>query len=991
MEANFEQAYKNLNKAQRQAVDAIEGPVMVIAGPGTGKTQVLAVRIANIIQKTGTPADGIVCLTFTNSGVRAMQDRLRTYIGPAASRVVIATFHSFGMKLIEEFYPYLGFEIAPRLIDDLQSVALCDEILHNYDWKHIRTRANPAAFFGDIKSLVSLLKRERVTPEAFRKDIELEIEAVKNDPDNISSRGATKGNLKADALKKIEGLERTGEVVAFYETYEALKRERAMLDYDDVLGNMVRLVEISDEARDTIRERYLYVLVDEHQDSSGVQNEFLAAVWGGLEKPDVFVVGDDRQLIYEFGGASLARFTSFTNTFPDAQMIFLADNYRSTQVILDTAEALLKSSIVDAKLIGHRDGDRKIHLVESDYPRDEIIAAGLEMKRLVEEGMSPQECAILVPKNAQVKSAMRVLADLGLPVASGGAIKLFGLPETEGFLAVLSAIAYPFASEYVAQTVFDPLSGIAPLDAHRFLASGSARKLILEKFLEADDESVSTWAHQMKKWLELSQHTDVYGLIQAIGDELLIHTASDHQTLVRRIEIVRTFLHLALSQSEKQQKLTLAHFLEFVARLREYGTDIPLAVFGADQGVRVMTLHGSKGLEFEYVWIAHVDDRNLGGKRASAFTLPELVKAHMDEKDEETLKRQLYVALTRAKQYCTLSYARHGYTGGDQQLSRVIADMPQDMFERRTLADSESFILENNASAYITSNRVPERGMLLDELATLVADEYRRNDVSVTALNQFFECPWKWYFRSLLRLPEPLSISLHFGSVVHGTIEKILKKKLQPSAADLETLIGECVADLHLSDEHEERRIKKDALGILSTWVERRLPDIAPEYESEYAFYKFRDPEFDHLSITGKIDLLEKLDEVSVRVTDFKTGKPKTKTEIEKEDDEGRMSDYLRQLAMYSFLLEGKSGGSQEAAESRLEFVEAKAGDKNAVYSTKISGDHIERLRQDIRDYDRLLSSKQWVDRPCHHESWKGDGCEYCKLAEIYKKPILSL
>lgn len=129
----FKEAYSKLNAGQKKAVDTIEGPVMVVAGPGTGKTQILTLRIAQILDKTDTSADGILCLTFTNSGVRAMQERLRTYIGPAASRVVISTFHSFGMKLLEEFYSHLGFETAPKLIDDLESVSLCDEILHTYD------------------------------------------------------------------------------------------------------------------------------------------------------------------------------------------------------------------------------------------------------------------------------------------------------------------------------------------------------------------------------------------------------------------------------------------------------------------------------------------------------------------------------------------------------------------------------------------------------------------------------------------------------------------------------------------------------------------------------------------------------------------------------------------------------------------------------------------------------------------------------------------
>lgn len=984
---SFENAYKTLNIAQKKAVDTTEGPVMVIAGPGTGKTQILALRIANILQKTDTSADGILCLTFTNSGVRAMQERLRNYIGPAASRVMIATFHSFGMKILEEFYTHLGFDVSPKLIDDLQSVALCDEILHNHDWDYIRSRANPALYFNDIKSLVSLLKRERITPENFLQQIEAEIKTVKDDPENISSRGPTKGNLKAEASKTLEGLARTREIVTFYELYEQIKIERGLLDYDDVLENLVKLVEISDDVVATIRERYLYVLVDEHQDSSGVQNEFLARVWGETEQPNIFVVGDDRQLIYGFGGASLSYFEGFKKTFDGVQLFTLTDNYRSTQIILDSAEQLLQSSMAEAKLVGNKKGDKKIDLIECDYPRDEIISAGLAIQQKLEEGVDANECAILVPKNTQVKNAMRVLADLGIPVASGTALKLFELPETQSLLQIFYAIANPLLPEYVAATILDPLSGISPLLAHEYLVGQSARKLTLSKIMEVENEEVLKWGEQLNGWVNLSQTKGVYSLIQTIGDELLLQNAKNHDELTRRVEVVRTLLHLVLSQTEKNAKLTLSQFLSFIARLQEYGTDIPLAVFSADQGVKVMTLHSSKGLEFEFVWIAHLDEKNLSRKRVASFTLPESIKERIEEKDELVIKRQLYVAITRAKQFCTLSYACHSYTGGDQMVAHVIADMPQDLFDKKTAAQSEDFIKDHDIKAYVVAEKTIEKNTTLSELVDLVKEEYAQRNVSVSALNNFLECPWKWYFRNLLQLPEPETISLQFGNVVHGTIEKILKQKLQPTETQLKTLIAESVEKMRGLDEVEEQRIAREAFEILLQWAKERLPKILPNYESERPFYNFHDPEFEHLKITGKIDLMEMVDELTVRVTDFKTGKPRTKNDIEKLDDEDRMSDYLRQLAMYSYLLSGSSHDTYSVSESRLEFVEAEPNDKNAIYATKISSEQIDLLRQDIRDYDKLLKTGTWIDQPCHFKSYgkAGSECEYCKMAKIYQ------
>ncbi len=260
------------------------------AGPGTGKTHVLALRIANILNKTDTSGDGVLCLTFTNAGVKAMRERLTTYVGAAASRVRISTFHSFALSCLEEFHDELGMETVPTLLDSTSTVVLFDELLHAQEWKYLRPRANKAMYVRDIQSLISILKRERISVEHFRTSIVEDIERLKNDPDSISSRGETKGQLKKEIEKKIESLERSAEVADFYEAYEALKKERSVIDYNDALTLLVQLVEVSDNARDTIRERFLYVLVDEHQDSSGIQNEFLSAVWKEVEKPEIFVV-----------------------------------------------------------------------------------------------------------------------------------------------------------------------------------------------------------------------------------------------------------------------------------------------------------------------------------------------------------------------------------------------------------------------------------------------------------------------------------------------------------------------------------------------------------------------------------------------------------------------------------------------------------------------------------------------------------------------------
>lgn len=988
-ETVFLDAYGKLNKAQKEAVDTIDGPVMVVAGPGTGKTQILSLRIANILRETDTESDGILCLTFTNSGVSAMRERLRKYIGGASSKVEVSTFHSFAMKFIEQNFEVLGYVEEPSLIDDVEAISLSDFILSNNEWEHLTTRTNKSLYFRDIKSLISLLKRERLSPEDFLFEITKEIDSIKNDESNISTRGESKGKLKQEALKRIEGLERTQEVVKFYSLYELSKKEKNLLDYDDVLEELVRLVEISEDARDAIREKYLYVLVDEHQDSSGVQNDFLSRVWGDVESPNIFVVGDDRQLIYGFGGASLSYFEGFKEVFKGLKLITLTENYRSTQKILDVADTLLKSSLSEVKLLSQNKDSHPLRIIEAEYPRDEILRAGLEIKEKIEKGEDPSECAILVPKNREVRSAIKVLEDLGLPVASSGSAKLFTDEEAGDFIKILEVLANPETPHVVAPLLLSPISGIPALSAHQFLAKNEARKITLTKLIllstenEEVHESILKFSELLSLFIEDSNRGDIKTLIQKVGEEFLIKTAKDHKQLTKRIEIIRTLLHLAISEIEKNPKLNLPGFLSFIDRLKEYDTDVPLAVFESGQGIKVMTLHSSKGLEFESVYICHLDEKNLLGKKNASFTLPEKIKQMEHKKDEEVVKRELYVAITRAKKHCTLSYSTTSYTGATLEMSHIISDLPADIFDRESFGENEKYIMSHGINTFVKSGKKEEDPVKKIELASLVKNEYFKHKIAVTHLNNFFECPWKWYFRNFLKLPEPETMSLEFGNLVHGTLEKVLKKKIKANVKSVKEAIEEKAERFRGFSDLEISRMKKEAESVVMNWIEERLPDISDVYESEKSL-SYRDADFEHLQITGKIDLVEKIEDGIVRVTDFKTGSVKKKGEIEKDTDEGRMSNYRRQLAMYTYLIDRTTQGETRVSESRLEFLEGK---KDSIYVTEIGLDEVKALVQDINDFDQSLSSGEWVGRECNFKAWKsGEVCEYCKLAEIYKK-----
>ena len=309
----------------------------------------------------------------------------------------------------------------------------------------------------------------------------------------------------------------------------------------------------------------------------------------------------------------------------------------------------------------------------------------------------------------------------------------------------------------------------------------------------------------------------------------------------------------------------------------------------------------------------------------------------------------------------------------------------QDNFEKQDADETEKIILKNDKRIYVEPKGKEAKHLNLKDLVKMVARDYEDRKVSVSLLNNFFECPWKWYFRNLLQLPEPKSESLEFGNIVHGSISAILKSGKKPNEKDLGNIISYQIQKSQFGDEKKKKELASLALNIVSRWAKNRLGEISQDRESEQSV-SINNEHFPHLNIYGKIDLIERLDKANVRVTDFKTGSIRRKSEIEKFDEEGRMSTYLRQLTMYSYLIKQSPKWKAEVRESRLEFVEAKK-ESEVFYNTVIDNEHVNMIIKDINDYDTLVKNGRWINRSCHYNSYgKGIECEYCKMAEIYNQ-----
>src|SRR3989344_8580137 len=344
MNNEFDRLYKQLNKAQKQAVDTIDGPIMVVAGPGTGKTSLLTLRIANILKLTDTPANSILAITYTDAGVRAIREKLHKIIGDRANEVRIHTFHAFATSVISEYPDHFLHLSDMKQMTDIEQEYIINSIIKDSKFKDLRPSGKPDAYVGSIIRTIDDAKREALTPEMVSQFAKDEIKKIKNDESSISTRGATKGQLKAEAQEQIEKCERTVLFSNVYEKYESQKREAKKMDFNDLIIELLLALRNDELLLRLLQEKYLYIHVDEHQDTNDAQNFIVGIIAEFFDTPNIFIVGDEKQAIYRFQGASVENFLLLQKKWPSMKVISLDTNYRSHQGILDAGFSMIEKN-----------------------------------------------------------------------------------------------------------------------------------------------------------------------------------------------------------------------------------------------------------------------------------------------------------------------------------------------------------------------------------------------------------------------------------------------------------------------------------------------------------------------------------------------------------------------------------------------------------------------------------------------------------------------
>ncbi len=985
-QANFQKLYRALNPAQKQAVDTIEGPVMVVAGPGTGKTQILTLRIANILRLTDTEPDSILALTFTKSGVLSMRKRLVEMIGTAGYRVNINTFHGFCNEIIKNYPEEFPRIVGSVNVSKVDQIKIMEEIIVGVKLKFLKPYGDPFYYLEAIISQIEHLKRENISPADLVKLLAKQVLVEQTEE-------------KTRAKNK--------ELALVYKKYEEILRAKKLYDYGDMIMEVVKMLAANVDLLRQLQENYQYILADEHQDANQAQNKLLELLASFHDNPNLFIVGDDKQAIFQFQGASLDNFAYFKKLYPEAKIIKLDQNYRSTQTILDSAHSLIgkSKSVSDTAKIALRSrapARDETPIILRRFSRQE-----LELKFLAEDikakqtaGVKLADVAVLYRDNADAWPVVRALERAELPLALMSDENILGDDEVRKLIMILQAVHYFGHDEYFLKVLHIDFFGIDSLTIYKTIAQARDLKTsVFEVVKNSKDKKLRRLYNYLDKWHKDSKVKNATSLFEEVINEsgLVDYLLSRVQT-VGKVEKLRAIFDEIKEYTFAKHDYTLADFIDYLAMVEKY--HLPLnhqsekGLLGVD-GVRLMTTHRSKGLEFDYVYIVGAYDGHFGNKRARRhFSLPlrgELLASEDAKNNNDDERRLFYVALTRAKKAVAISYARLKEGGGENLPSQFVAEI------------DKKFIAEDDVSTWEAAAETPTKETFKQTKAhdvplnqkAFLNTLFLHQGLSVSALNNYLTCPWEYFFSNLVRVPQAQNKHQMYGTAVHNALkdffdlhkegEKISKKIL----LDLFTKYLK-EQPLDKLDFVESLAKGKRALG---GWYEAYKNTWSKEVMTEFAIRGIKLS--DKVTINGKLDKIELLSGGRVQVIDYKTGKSKTRNEIEGKTKNSN-GDYKRQLVFYKLLLDNyptslKLRGTHvyDMRTGVIDFIEpvdppattqaGRAGKgryKREVF--EISDTDVKTLREQIDQVANEILNLSFWNKKCPNRA-----CEFCRLRRL--------
>lgn len=1027
----FYKRYNNLNERQQEAVDTIYGPVMVIAGPGTGKTEVLSMRIANLLRSDAQvqPTE-ILCLTYTDEATNSMRRRLVQVIGTAAHRVNIMTFHAFCNNVIQNNSEYFSMR-SLQPITDLERTELLYEMLEQLPQGHPLRKLSGNIYYdaNKLNRLFDFMKRENYRAEEIAAAIDEYIASLPMRDEYVYKRagkGYAKGDLKQAAIdEEIKRMETTRAAAYLFNDYTERMKNAGRYDFNDMIIWVLDAFKKHPALLLSYQERHQFILVDEFQDTNGSQNELLNMLTEFWEDPNIFVVGDDDQSIYEFQGARIRNIIDFYSRYKDnIKIVILPHNYRSSQAILDSATSTIKNNKqrliyelhelnLDKNIIAAAErfinGNNTVKPIVKAYSNvlHEEADIVMQIEKMQQQGADLSDVAILYAQHKQADNIISLLEKKGIPYSVKKPVNVLELPLVDQIINILRYLNEEKKQTFSAEAMLfemmhAPYYGIASVDiAHLslFIQTNKqkdkglgfwrlvlANGLLLESLNLQSVKELRTLGNNVDKWIsqqsELPLPLLVENIIYESGIMAYLLNTKDY---VWNVQVVHTFFEYVKEAYNRNPNLKAPDFLRMIDRMRDENISLPIQkVIHHENGVHLYTAHGAKGNEFEHVFLIGVNKNFWENKRGGGneYKIPDTITRTNEDADksykEEVARRLFYVALTRAKKHLHVSYAVNDNNNKPLEYSIFIDEIstPEERIDH-TVATEDVLRHIHWAMEPVPAVRI--------QLANHQAIDriLQQFTMSYTSLSKYLRCPLTFYYETILRVPYLKNDALAFGSAVHNTLERMFRvmKERNGVFPDKEEVLNQFGIYMYVEREsftpiQYDRRMEQGRT-VLGDYYDNYINTFAKNVEVEHTVKRFM---LDGVPVTGKIDKIE-MDGESCTVVDYKSGDPDrsaTALTAQPNEKEPLGGDYWRQMVFYKLLLENNPDKNWQVQMGMFDYIEK--GKKTNEYK---------RIKVPVFAQDEEIVRKQLKDtylRIMNHEFNEGCGKEECLWCNFAKK-----
>jgi DNA helicase II / ATP-dependent DNA helicase PcrA len=935
----FDTNYQALNEQQKVAVDEIYGPVMVIAGPGTGKTQLLSVRVCNILQKTDLSPYNILCLTYTDAGVTAMRERLIQMLGSDAYQVGIYTYHAFCNMVIRENPEDFKVYRELRNANDLEIVEIIKDVMDNLPVDHPNTRHT-----GDIdfdfskwKSLFNTMKSEGWSAKFVEEKIGEYIEDMPNLDKYQYKRD--KGPNYTEITREVKKLSFVEHGAKFIKDYNEGLNKRQLFDFHDSILNVLAGFKSNKDLLLRYQEKFQFILADEYQDTNGAQNEILFKLAENDfdDRPNIFVVGDDDQCIYRFQGANLDNIIIFKEKF-NPLIVILKNNYRSYQGVLDKARQLIeynKQRLInimpnlDKNLLESRKKNFGVGSEPILYTLSNSAAHNYQCINLIKSihasGVPYNEIAVIYQKHVEAVDIIKYLTYSGIPVSIKKRINILKLKETKRLVTLIKYIIKEVEAAYSGD---GDLFNILHFDFWKIPPRDVAKVSIgAYKNNEAETDKIR-WRDYIAEpteihYLSLSQPNLLISASKIL-EELIVDYANDtvqvffekvitktglldsilrDKDKVFRISVVNTLFDFIKNETSANPDVTMLEIFERFDKMEDFKIDLPInSMIYNNEGVNFLTAHSSKGLEFEEVIILNVRQGNWDKSRNNTkpYFGPTVMVRDVDN-DEEDYRRLFYVALTRAKNRAHLLYPR----ADDSHKLFVHHPFISNMGYETTTKDLE--VDEEEIVEYASTVLKYDKG--IPSLIEHDLLDYTLQNLSLnpTGLNKYLRCPLEYYFENIIRVPQARSSYTGLGNAVHKAMESfIIKIQSDPERNIPDVSIFKDMAGYYV-DKYKSH-FSKVEYERTRYYLQQASQDIYEKYSKSWSNPRQLMTEhtiegsIDGIPIKGIMDRIDIYDD-HIEVIDYKTGSfDSAKHKVS--DSISLGGDYWRQSVFYDILID---------------------------------------------------------------------------------------